>query len=207
MSPSRPVSVRSRVPFRLQTRGSTSVLVTIVSFANLRSGLEHIAIVSGEPRNGCIVRIHSECLTGDVFGSARCDCGAQLSEGVDLIGRHGGAILYMRQEGRGIGLYEKLEAYLLQDQGVDTFAANQALGRGADERDYVECAEMMRALGLEAVRLVTNNPAKSLGLAANGILVMDTIPTGVHMTPENRRYLHDKASIAGHRLSIENGHA
>lgn len=199
------VKIRSRVPFRLVPRPELSVQADLVSFANLRSGREHIAIVAGAPTQNCLVRVHSECLTGDVLGSSRCDCGAQLLEAMELIGRDGGVILYMRQEGRGIGLYRKLEAYLLQDRGADTFAANLALGRAADERDYSECADMLRALGLTSVRLITNNPEKVRSLKRHGVDVVGTRATGVHLTPENAQYLSDKAAIAGHGITVSGG--
>ncbi|GAA1137394.1 GTP cyclohydrolase II RibA [Nocardioides aquiterrae] len=174
----------------------------IVSFDNLPSGAEHIAIVHGGLRPGCLVRVHSECLTGDVFGSTRCDCGDQLRESLELIAEKGGVILYMRQEGRGIGLYKKLEAYLIQDAGADTFSANEALGRRADERTYGECATMLRALGLDEIELMTNNPSKIESLRRSGITIARVRSTGVHLTPENADYLQQKATIAGHSLAL-----
>ncbi|MFC7511929.1 GTP cyclohydrolase II [Streptomyces thermocarboxydus] len=171
---------------------------------------EHIAVLfptpdSGEPEreptdaHAPLVRLHSECLTGDLFGSARCDCGPQLDEALALLARHGGALLYLRQEGRGIGLYSKLDAYVLQDAGADTFEANRLLGRGADERDYRTAALMLHALGLRRVTLLTNNPDKERQLRAHGIEVTATRPTGVHVTPDNTAYLEAKAR-GGHRL-------
>lgn len=202
MSVASPVGIRTRVPFRLQPRPWLSVDAEMVSFNNLASGAEHVAIVHGVPRNGGLIRVHSECLTGDVFGSTRCDCGDQLLESIELIAEEGGVILYMRQEGRGIGLYRKLEAYLIQDAGADTFAANEALGRGADERTYGECAAMLSALGLDTVELVTNNPSKIESLRLSGINITTVRPTGVHVTPENAGYLQDKAWLGGHNLAV-----
>ncbi|MCD4534250.1 GTP cyclohydrolase II RibA [Nocardioides sp. cx-169] len=196
------VGVRTRVPFRLQPRPWLCVEAEMVSFNNLPSGAEHVAILHGSPQPGCLVRVHSECLTGDVFGSTRCDCGDQLRESLELIAKEGGVILYMRQEGRGIGLYKKLEAYVIQDAGADTFAANEALGRRADERDYGECATMLRALGLEEIELMTNNPSKIESLRQSGLTIAAVRSTGLHITPENADYLQQKASIGGHSLAL-----
>lgn len=148
-----------------------------------------------------LVRLHSECLTGDLLGSARCDCGPQLDEALALLSRRGGALLYLRQEGRGIGLANKLDAYLLQDAGADTFEANRLLGRDDDERDYATAAAMLHALGLTRVLLLTNNPDKERQLRAHGIDVVRSVPTGVHRTPANSAYLEAKAR-SGHRLPL-----
>ncbi len=149
-----------------------------------------------------LVRIHSECLTGDVFGSARCDCGMQLKQAVEMIGSEGGYILYLRQEGRGIGLYAKIDAYALQTQGCDTFEANRALGFPGDARDYRCAAEMLRALGVSRIRLLSNNPDKAAQLQSHHIEVVEQIPTGVFITPDNLAYLTDKARIARHTLRL-----
>jgi GTP cyclohydrolase II len=149
-----------------------------------------------------LVRVHSECLTGDVFGSARCDCGPQLDEALRRVAADGGVVLYLRQEGRGIGLYNKLDAYLLQDDGLDTFEANRRIGRGADERDYTVATEMLSALGITRIRLLTNNPDKVSQLAAHGVTVVEPVRTEVHLTPENLRYLRAKAGVAGHALRL-----
>jgi GTP cyclohydrolase II len=175
----------------------------------LPDGVEHVVCVVPSPPGAAsssaapapLVRLHSECLTGDVFGSARCDCGPQLDEALDRIAAEGGVLVYLRQEGRGIGLYNKLDAYLLQDEDVDTFEANRRLGRGADERDYAAAAAMLLALGLSRIRLLTNNPDKVNQLRALGVDVEKVVPTGVHVTRDNIRYLEAKARLSGHLLS------
>jgi len=140
-----------------------------------------------------LVRLHSECLTGDVFRSQRCDCGPQLREAVERISEAGGYLLYLRQEGRGIGLYNKLDAYALQDAGLDTYEANLALGFAKDERDYTVAAQMLLALGVDQLDLLTNNPDKATQLQAAGIQVNSRVPTGLHLSPVNGRYLAAKA--------------
>ena len=152
-----------------------------------------------------LVRPHSECLTGDVFGSQRCDCGPQLREAVERIAEVGGYLLYLRQEGRGIGLYAKLDAYALQDTGLDTYQANLALGHAADERDYTVAAQMLRALGVRQVELLSNNPDKAAQLNALGIPVRNQLPTGVHLSAANAGYLASKARWAAHTLDLPAG--
>jgi GTP cyclohydrolase II len=175
------------------------------SFRGLADSAEHLALGLGpyrRPTGGVpLVRIHSECLTGDVFGSGRCDCGPQLGEATRRIHAAGGYLLYLRQEGRGIGLYAKLEAYRLQDGGLDTFEANRALGYDDDPRDYRVAAEMLRALGVRRVDLLTGNPAKTRQLAALGIDVRSVLSTELHSTPSNLRYLQAKAAH-GHRFGV-----
>jgi GTP cyclohydrolase II len=146
------------------------------------------------------VRLHSECLTGDVFGSQRCDCGPQLREAVERISKHGGYVLYLRQEGRGIGLYDKLDAYALQDGGLDTYDANLALGHRADERDYTSAAQMLHALGANRIGLLSNNPDKGAQLARLGITIASQVPTALHLTGANAAYLATKARRGGHDL-------
>ena len=147
------------------------------------------------------MRLHSQCLTGDVFGSLRCDCGAQLAEALERIGREGhGVVIYLRQEGREIGLANRLRAYALQDGGLDTVEANEALGFAADPRDYRAGSEMLRDLGLRRVRLLTNNPAKIRGLEAHGIQVVERVPIEIEPNETNRRYLSTKRSKLGHFL-------
>ncbi|MFF2212095.1 GTP cyclohydrolase II RibA [Streptomyces antibioticus] len=196
-----PATVRARVPVVLHRAGGRTA--ELVTFGGLPDDGEHLAclVPARDPRRTPLARLHSECLTGDVLGSAHCDCGPQLDESLALLARHGGVLLYLRQEGRGIGLYNKLDAYLLQrrDPATDTFEANRLLGRGADERDYLTAAVMLRTLGLHRVRLLTNNPDKVRQLRAHGVDVTETLPTGVHRTPENAAYLEAKAR-GGHRL-------
>jgi len=146
--------------------------------------------------------VHSECLTGDALGSARCDCGPQLRESVERVAAAGGLLLYLRQEGRGIGLYAKLDAYALQDDGLDTYDANLALGYGADERDYTVAAQMLLALGVDKVALLTNNPDKGHQLERLGIEVSSLVPTGVHLTETNAAYLATKARRQAHTLEL-----
>ena len=170
------------------------------------SGEGHLALVIGDPAHDTggappLVRVHSQCLTGDVFGSLRCDCGAQLDLALRRIGREGrGVVLYLRQEGREIGLTNKLRAYALQDAGLDTVEANEALGFAPDPRDYRAAAEMLRDLGITLVRLLTNNPAKVSGLEAHGIRVVERVAIEVTPNERNRRYLATKRSKLGHYL-------
>jgi GTP cyclohydrolase II len=148
------------------------------------------------------VRPHSECLTGDVLGSQRCDCGPQLREAVERITDAGGFLLYLRQEGRGIGLYAKLDAYALQDAGLDTYEANLALGRDEDERDYTAAAQMLSAVGAGRVRLLSNNPDKAAQLELLGVAVTERVPTGVHLSAANARYLAVKRDRTQHTLDL-----
>jgi 3,4-dihydroxy 2-butanone 4-phosphate synthase / GTP cyclohydrolase II len=167
-------------------------------------GSEHIALVHGDLSGPepVLTRVHSECLTGDVFGSRRCDCGPQLREAVERVQADGGYLLYLRQEGRGIGLYAKLDAYALQDEGLDTYDANLALGYAEDERDYTVAAQMLAALGVGRVRLLSNNPDKAMQLAAHGIDVTARVPTAVHLCATNRSYLAAKAHRGLHGLDL-----
>ncbi|MFE4062311.1 GTP cyclohydrolase II RibA [Streptomyces sp. NPDC059096] len=178
----------------------------LVTFHGLPDAGEHLACFV-PPRGGSVplVRLHSECLTGDVLGSTRCDCGPQLDEALGRLAGDGGAVLYLRQEGRGIGLYNKLDAYLLQNARTDTFEANRLLGRGADERDYGVAAAMLRTLGLRRIRLLTNNPDKVRQLRDHGIDVTAAVPTRLHLTDDNAAYLTAKARSAGHTLALGTG--
>ena len=174
----------------------------IVAFRASDDGQEHVALVigafAGKPP---LVRLHSECLTGDVFGSLKCDCGPQLKEALRIIGDSGGGVLlYLRQEGRGIGLANKLRAYALQDRGLDTVDANLRLGFGDDERDYAHAAAMLRALGIDRVRLLTNNPAKVDGLDAAGIAVVERVAHHMPANPHNADYLATKRKKSGHLI-------
>ncbi|MEU5323934.1 GTP cyclohydrolase II [Streptomyces sp. NPDC021056] len=195
---------RSRVRVPLRFGDGYSVDSELVTFHGLADGREHVAVVLGDPAPGSVplVRLHSECLTGDVFGSARCDCGPQLREAVERIAERGGVLLYLRQEGRGIGLYNKLDAYALQDQGLDTYAANTALGLPEDDRDYTAAAQMLRALGIGSLDLLSNNPDKAGQLRDLGIDVHDRVPTGVFTTAHNVRYLRAKVLQTQHTLPL-----
>ena len=194
--PEATVRTQVRVPLRFPDGYATTVVVS--SFTGLADGREHLALACGSPGPVPLVRPHSECLTGDVFGSQRCDCGPQLREAVERITVAGGYLLYLRQEGRGIGLYDKLDAYALQDTGLDTYEANVALGHAPDERDYTVAAQMLRALGVSRVALLSNNPDKADQLGRLGIGVAASVPTGVHLSAANASYLSTKA---------RNGHA
>ncbi|MFF8596608.1 GTP cyclohydrolase II [Streptomyces sp. NPDC015220] len=229
-TPAATLRARVRVPLRFPD--GYRVDAELVTFHGLTDGQEHVAVVLGAPGSAPVpgsapdrapasvpgpassapagagravplVRLHSECLTGDVFGSARCDCGPQLREAVERIADRGGVLLYLRQEGRGIGLYNKLDAYALQDQGLDTYAANAALGLPEDARDYTAAAQMLKALGITALDLLSNNPDKADQLRALGIEVHDRVPTGVFTTDHNVRYLRAKVLRTRHTLPLD----
>jgi GTP cyclohydrolase II len=195
-------TVRTRVRVPLRFGDGYSVDADLVTFHGLADEKEHLAVVLGEPGANPLVRLHSECLTGDVFGSARCDCGPQLREAVEQIAERGGVLLYLRQEGRGIGLYNKLDAYALQDQGLDTYAANAALGLPEDGRDYTAAAQMLQALGIDSLDLLSNNPDKADQLRDLGITVSHRVPTGVFTTAHNVRYLRAKVLQTQHTLPL-----
>ena len=176
-----------------------------VAFGNPADGKEHLAIVRGEVRGRADVpvRVHSECLTGDVLGSLRCDCREQLIAALELLGREpAGILLYLRQEGRGIGLTNKIRAYALQDRGYDTIDANRALGFADDQRDYRVAADMLRTLGPKSVRLITNNPLKLDGLRRHGIKVSGRMPSISSPNRHNIGYLRTKKVRAGHWLNV-----
>ncbi|MFE4176154.1 GTP cyclohydrolase II [Streptomyces sp. NPDC056909] len=195
-------TVRASVPLPVETSSGT-VTARMLSFTGLHDGREHIALVFGGALAAVpLVRVHSECLTGDVFGSGRCDCGPQLREALDVLAEEGGVLLYLRQEGRGIGLYNKLDAYLLQDRGMDTFQANRELDFVDDPRDYRVAAQMLKGLGVASIRLLTNNPEKSRQLMDNGIAVDDIVGTGVFVRDSNTRYLQAKIRHAGHLIAL-----
>lgn len=195
-------TVRTCLTLPLRLCGWTGV-GEVTTFDGLSDGGEHLAIRLGAPGAVPLVRLHSECLTGDVLGSERCDCGPQLHEALERISVDGGYLLYLRQEGRGIGLYAKLDAYALQDEGLDTYEANLALGYAADARDYTPAAEMLAALGVSRLSLLSNNPDKAAQLAAHGLAV-DLVPTAVHLSSANARYLAAKAR-GGHTLLSDAG--
>jgi 3,4-dihydroxy 2-butanone 4-phosphate synthase/GTP cyclohydrolase II len=176
---------------------------TVLAFGEAGDRFPHV-VLRGErsPASDVVdVRIHSECMTGDVFASLRCDCGAQLDAALAHIGEHGGLLIYLRQEGRGIGLVEKLKAYNLQEEGLDTFAANAALGHPEDGRDYQPAAEILKTLGIARVQLMTNNPEKVQGLISCGVEVVDRLPIEVGKHPENDAYLRAKRLLSGHFLA------
>jgi GTP cyclohydrolase II len=177
----------------------------IVAFWNNRDGKEHVAIVRGDVMGAedLPTRLHSECVTGDVMGSLRCDCRDQLEVALKSIAMERGLVLYMRQEGRGIGLANKVRAYALQDQGLDTVDANLALGFRDDERDYAIAAHMLTSLNVGSVRLMTNNPSKILQLEQQGIKVTGRVPHVVPPTEHNRFYLETKAARSGHYLDMK----
>jgi GTP cyclohydrolase II len=204
-------TIRTQVPLPLRFSDGYTSLARVFSFDGLADGREHVAfglgdraaaVTAAESLREPLVRAHSECLTGDVFGSQRCDCGAQLREAVERITDSGGFLLYLRQEGRGIGLYPKLDAYALQDAGLDTYEANLALGHREDERSYLVAAQMLRALGASRVALLSNNPDKARQLGRFGVTVTERVPTGVHLSAANARYLATKARRGGHTLDV-----
>jgi 3,4-dihydroxy 2-butanone 4-phosphate synthase/GTP cyclohydrolase II len=170
------------------------------AFASAVESMPHVVLTSKsfDVSQAVSVRIHSECMTGDVFGSKRCDCGQQLQNALRYIEKHGGALIYLRQEGRGIGLVHKLEAYNLQDQGLDTVEANHKLGFQADERSYHEAIEILKALGVGTVRLISNNPAKIDALSKAGIQVVEQIYIPTEAFDENQGYLKAKVDKMGH---------
>lgn len=208
-----PARVRTELRVPLELAGGFATTARVFTFTGLLDGGEHLALalgdrlgahLSGERGRPPLVRLHSECLTGDVFGSQRCDCGPQLHEALERISRDGGYVLYLRQEGRGIGLYAKLDAYELQDGGLDTYEANLALGYDEDQRDYTVAAQMLAALGERTVDLLSNNPDKAEQLGRLGIRVSRRVPTGVHLSAANLPYLVAKAGRS-HTLDVELG--
>ena len=177
----------------------------VIAYQNDIDHCEHVALVMGEinPEEPIMVRVHAECLTGDVFGSARCDCGPQLHAAMQMVAREGcGVIVYMRQEGRGIGLVNKLKAYVLQDEGLDTVEANTHLGFKPDLRDYGIGAQILRDLGVRKMRLLTNNPKKIIGLEGYGLEVASRLPIEVQASEESKRYLSTKRDKLGHLLKL-----
>jgi len=179
---------------------------TAVAYKSSVDTAEHVALVNGDilTDEPILVRVHSECLTGDVFGSLRCDCGAQVEMALQRIAKEDrGVFLYMRQEGRGIGFHNKLRAYALQDQGMDTVEANEALGFAPDLRDYGVGAQVLADLGLHNIRLLTNNPKKVIGLESYGIKIVETVPLIAPATPYNIHYLRTKQTKLGHTLGIQ----
>ena len=175
----------------------------LIPFRQKSNGLEHVALIKGNftPDEPVLVRVHSSCATGDIFGSMRCDCGEQLHKAMELIDKEGkGAVIYLNQEGRGIGLMEKMKAYKLQEEGMDTVDANICLGHQADERDYGVGAQILREIGITKMRLLTNNPVKRVGLEAYGLEIVENVSIEVTPNEFNERYLHTKKERMGHTL-------
>ncbi|MEZ8689311.1 GTP cyclohydrolase II [Vibrio splendidus] len=195
--------VRARIDFKVGV--TSSIDAELLSFHGLKTDKEHVAVIfksADKTQDIPLVRMHSECLTGDVFHSSRCDCGEQLDETIRIMGETGGVILYLRQEGRGIGLYNKIDAYRLQSEGMNTYEANNHLGFGDDLRDFTEAAEMLRALGTTKIRLVTNNPKKINELKSFGIEIEEVVNTSAHVKSGNESYLKAKVSHGKHNLDI-----
>ncbi|WP_118985054.1 GTP cyclohydrolase II RibA [Photorhabdus sp. CRCIA-P01] len=194
------IEIRKRVLIPIE---NTSKETNFITFFGLED--EHFAISIGKLKTNVpvLIRIHSECLTGDVFGSHRCDCGFQLQESIKKIDERGhGLIIYLRQEGRGIGLYSKLDAYELQNKGIDTFTANELLGYKDDLRSFDDAVLILRALNINVVDIITNNPEKVDCLLSGGITVNQVIPTGVYITKENESYLKSKIEKKFHVINI-----
>lgn len=208
------IAIADLIKYRLQReavveRGDEVTMPTqygdfrLIPFRQISSGVEHVALVKGEwqPDEPVLVRMHSSCMTGDIFGSMRCDCGEQLHEALRKINAEGkGVLVYMSQEGRGIGLMNKIRAYKLQEQGMDTVDANLHLGFKADERDYGSGASILRELGVRNIRLMTNNPTKRIGLEGYGLHIVENVPIEVKPNPYNKHYLHTKKERMGHNL-------
>ena len=208
------ISIEDLIRYRLQResiieQGVESTLPTrhgtfrIIPFRQKSNGLEHVALVKGEWEKDepVLVRVHSSCLTGDVFESYRCDCGAQLHEAMERIDRAGkGVVVYINQEGRGIGIFNKIHAYKLQDEGFDTVEANEQLGFKADERDYGVGASILRAVGVSHMRLMTNNPVKRTGLEGYGLIIDEIVPIEIEPNEYNRHYLETKRDKMGHNI-------
>lgn len=206
------ISIEDLIKYRLQReslikKGATVKLPTkngdfeLVPFIQISNGLEHIALIKGEFKKDepVLVRVHSSCVTGDIFGSLRCDCGSQLDEAMKMIEKEGkGVVVYLNQEGRGIGLFNKIEAYKLQENGRDTVEANLELGFRADERDYGVGAQILRDLGVCKIRLITNNPVKRAGLEGYGLKIVENVPLHIPSNPFNEKYLDTKRKKMGH---------
>ena len=190
------IATRARLPVAASEDGE------IIAFRSVADATDHIALVIGKRDNSPpLVRLHSECLTGDILGSLKCDCGPQLHEAMHRMTQaNWGVLLYLRQEGRGIGLINKLRAYALQDQGFDTVDANTRLGFSVDARDFAVAAQMLRLMGISAVRLLTNNPAKVAGLEAQSVKVIERLPIQITANAHNQHYLDTKRDRTGHQL-------
>ena len=212
------ITIKDLIAYRLKKESTIEVgeevdLPTIyghfrlVPFRQKSNGAEHMAVIKGEwkPGDAVLVRVHSSCATGDILGSKRCDCGEQLHKSLEMIEQEGqGVVIYMQQEGRGIGLMNKMAAYKLQEQGYDTVDANVHLGFKPDERDYGCGAQMLRHLGVSKMRLLTNNPTKRVGLEAYGLEIVENVPIEITPNPYDRKYLETKRDRMGHELHIKN---
>lgn len=208
------VSIRDLIAYRLASeqlveQGVEVDMPTVyghfrlIPFRQKSNGLEHIAIIKGDINTDepVLVRVHSSCATGDIFASKRCDCGEQLHKAMQMIEKEGrGAVIYLNQEGRGIGLMDKIRAYKLQEEGLDTVEANIHLGHDADERDYGVGAQILNLLGIHKMRLMTNNPVKRIGLEGYGLEIVENVPIEVEPNPYNLRYMHTKKERMGHNL-------
>ncbi len=211
------ISIRDLIAYRLKKESLVDMGVEVdmpteyghfrlIPFRQKSNGLEHIAIIKGDVANGepVLVRVHSSCATGDIFGSKRCDCGDQLHEAMRMIEKEGrGVVVYLNQEGRGIGLMDKIRAYKLQEDGLDTVDANLHLGHKADERDYGVGAQILCSLGVEKMRLMSNNPVKRIGLEGYGLKVVENVPIEIEPNEYNRTYLATKKSRMGHNLHLD----
>ena len=211
------ISIRDLIAYRLKfesmtEKGEEVDMPTeyghfrLIPFRQLSNGLEHVALIKGqwEADEAVLVRVHSSCITGDIFGSSRCDCGDQLHKAMQAIDKAGkGVIVYMNQEGRGIGLMNKIKAYKLQEEGLDTVDANLHLGFDADERDYGVGAEILRNIGVHKMRLLTNNPVKRIGLEAYGLEIVENVSIEITPNPFNERYLRTKKDRMGHTLHFK----
>ena len=211
------ITIKNLIAYRLKKESTIEVgeevdLPTIyghfrlVPFRQKSNGAEHMAVIKGEwkPGDAVLVRVHSSCATGDILGSKRCDCGEQLHKSLEMIEQEGqGVVIYMQQEGRGIGLMNKMAAYKLQEQGYDTVDANVHLGFKPDERDYGCGAQMLRHLGVSKMRLLTNNPTKRVGLEAYGLEIVENVPIEITPNPYDRKYLETKRDRMGHELHIK----
>ncbi|MCH5326005.1 MAG: bifunctional 3,4-dihydroxy-2-butanone-4-phosphate synthase/GTP cyclohydrolase II [Duncaniella sp.] len=210
------ISIRDLIAYRLATESLVEQGVEVdmptayghfrlIPFRQKSNGLEHIALIKGDisDNSPVLVRVHSSCATGDIFASKRCDCGDQLHKAMQMIDQEGrGVVLYLSQEGRGIGLMEKIKAYKLQEEGLDTVDANLHLGHKADERDYGVGAQILRKIGVEKMRLITNNPVKRRGLEGFGLQVIENVPIEIAPNPYNRRYMLTKQERMGHSLHM-----
>lgn len=209
------ISIKDLVAYRLQNdslveRGEEVNMPTaygnfrLIPFMQKDNGLEHVALIKGDVSDGkpVLVRVHSSCITGDIFGSKRCECGEQLHLAMQMIEKEGrGAVIYLNQEGRGIGLMDKIRAYKLQENGLDTVDANLHLGHKADERDYGVGANILHSLGIKKMNLLTNNPMKRIGLEGYGLEIVDNVPLEVAPNEYNSKYMHTKKERMGHTLS------